>query len=165
MSEEKIYPVVQAIADGAWADETAYRTLYGESVEDPDTFWRERAQRLEWLKEFTQVKDVSFARDDLHIRWFADGELNVSANCLDRHLADRGDQTAIIWEGDNPDDDLHISYRELHERVCRFGNALRSLGVEKGDRVTIYLPMIPEAAVAMLACSRIGVIGDHLGRR
>ena len=158
MSEEKIYPVVQAIAEGAWADETAYRTLYGESVEDPDTFWRERAQRLEWLKEFTQVKDVSFARDDLHIRWFADGELNVSANCLDRHLADRGDQTAIIWEGDNPDDDLHISYRELHERVCRFGNALRLLGVEKGDRVTIYLPMIPEAAVAMLACARIGAI-------
>ncbi|MEE8094492.1 MAG: acetate--CoA ligase [Gammaproteobacteria bacterium] len=158
MSEEKIYPVVQAIAEGAWADETAYRTLYGESVEDPDTFWRERAQRLEWLKEFTQVKDVSFARDDLHIRWFADGELNVSANCLDRHLADRGDQTAIIWEGDNPDDELHINYRELHERVCRFGNALRSLGVEKGDRVTIYLPMIPEAAVAMLACARIGAI-------
>ncbi|MEE9571139.1 MAG: acetate--CoA ligase, partial [Gammaproteobacteria bacterium] len=158
MSEEKIYPVVQAIAELAWADETAYRTLYGESVEDPDTFWRERAQRLEWLKEFTQVKDVSFARDDLHIRWFADGELNVSANCLDRHLADRGDQTAIIWEGDNPDDDLHINYRELHERVCRFGNALRSLGVEKGDRVTIYLPMIPEAAVAMLACARIGAI-------
>jgi len=158
MSDEKIYPVPKAIAERAWADEATYQALYSASVEDPDAFWREQARRLEWLKPFTQVKDVSFVRDDLHIRWFADGELNVSANCLDRHLADRAEQTAIIWEGDDPDDDLHISYRELHERVCRLGNALRSLGVQKGDRVTIYLPMIPEAAVAMLACARIGAI-------
>ncbi|MEE8237410.1 MAG: acetate--CoA ligase [Gammaproteobacteria bacterium] len=158
MSEENIYPVTEAIAESAWADEAAYRALYSASVKDPDAFWREQAQRLQWLKPFTEVKDVSFARDDLHIRWFADGELNVSANCLDRHLADRAEQTAIIWEGDDPDDDLHINYRELHERVCRLGNALRSLGVQKGDRVTIYLPMIPEAAVAMLACARIGAI-------
>ena len=138
MSEENIYPVDEAIAESAWADEAAYRALYSASVEDPDAFWHEQAQRLQWLKPFTQVKDVSFVRDDLHIRWFADGELNVSANCLDRHLADRAEQTAIIWEGDDPDDDLHISYRELHERVCRLGNALRSLGAQKGDRVTIY---------------------------
>ncbi len=158
MSAEKTYPVAAGVAEHAWADASTYAELYAASVEDPEAFWSKQAQRLEWLKPFTQVRDISFAAEDLHIRWFADGELNVAANCLDRHLADRGEQTAIIWEGDDPNDDLHISYRDLHERVCRFGNALRLLGVKKGDRVTIYMPMVPEAAVAMLACARIGAV-------
>ena len=158
MSKPKIYPIDPSIAENAWVTTESYEALYRSSVEDPDAFWRKQAESLQWLKPFTQVKDTSFAPDDLHIRWFADGDLNASANCLDRHLAERGEQTAIIWEGDDPADELHISYRELHERVCRFGNALRTLGVKKGDRVTIYLPMIPEAAIAMLACARIGAI-------
>jgi len=158
MSKQKIYPIDPSIAENAWVTTESYEALYRSSVEDPDAFWRKQAESLQWLKPFTQVKDTSFAPDDLHIRWFADGDLNASANCLDRHLAERGEQTAIIWEGDDPADELHISYRELHERVCRFGNALRTLGVKKGDRVTIYLPMIPEAAIAMLACARIGAI-------
>jgi acetyl-CoA synthetase len=158
MSEEKVYPVSQAFAEKAWADQATYERMYRASIEDPAGFWREQAKRLDWLKPFTEVKDVSYDRDDLHIRWFADGELNVAVNCLDRHLETRGDQTAIIWEGDDPNVDARITYRELHEQVCRLGNALRSAGVAKGDRVTIYMPMIPEAAVAMLACARIGAI-------
>src|SRR5690606_20601414 len=110
---------------------------------------------LDWFKTPTQIKDTSFALEDFRIRWYADGELNVSVNCLDRHLATRGDKTAIVWEGDNPDESVSLTYRELHTRVCRFANVLRNLGVQRGDRVTIYLPMIPEAAVAMLACTRI----------
>ena len=158
MSEEKIYPAPAEAAARAWADADTYESMYAESVENPEAFWAEHARKLDWLKPFDEVKDTSFAADDLHIRWFADGEINVAANCLDRHLADRGDQVAIIWEGDEPDDDERITYAELHERVSRFGNALRSLGVKKGDRVTIYMPMIPEAAIAMLACARIGAI-------
>ena len=158
MSEEKVYPVDPTAAENAWANEDSYKALYSDSVEDPEAFWAQQAKTLEWLKPFTQVKDTSYAVDDLHIRWFADGELNVAANCLDRHLAERGEQTAIIWEGDNPNDSSAITYRDLHERVCRLGNALRSLGVEKGDRVTIYMPMIPEATIAMLACARIGAV-------
>ncbi len=158
MSEEKVYPVDPTTAENAWANEDSYKALYSDSVEDPEAFWAQQAKTLEWLKPFTQVKDTSYAVDDLHIRWFADGELNVAANCLDRHLAERGEQTAIIWEGDNPNDSSTITYRDLHERVCRLGNALRSLGVEKGDRVTIYMPMIPEATIAMLACARIGAV-------
>ncbi len=158
MSEEKIYPVPEDIAKRAWLDAAAYHELYRRSVDDPVTFWREQGQRLDWIRPYSQVKDVSFDAADLRIRWFADGALNVAANCLDRHLKTRGEQTAIIWEGDDPGDDLRITYRELHERVSRLGNALRSLGVWKGDRVTIYMPMIPEAAVAMLACARIGAV-------
>jgi len=158
MSEEKIYPVPNEVASEAWADEAAYRALYEASIQDPEGFWGEQAQRLDWIKPFTEVKDVSYDLEDLHIRWYADGELNVAANCLDRHLQTRGDQTAIIWEGDDPAEDDRITYRDLHERVCRLGDALRTLGVKKGDRVTIYLPMIPEAAVAMLACARIGAV-------
>jgi acetyl-CoA synthetase len=158
MSEVKTYPVPAAIAAGAWADAAAYEAMYAASIEDPEAFWAEQAKTLDWHKPFSEIKDTSFAADDLHIRWFTDGEINVSANCLDRHLAERGDQTAIIWEGDEPGDDVHITYRELHESVCRLANALRDLGVKKGDRVTIYMPMIPEAAVAMLACARIGAI-------
>src|SRR5690606_31942267 len=127
--------------------------------EDPDAFWAGVARRIDWYRAPTQIRDVSYALEDFHIRWFADGELNASVNCLDRHLATRGDKTAIIFEPDDPDDQSYgLTYRELHERVCRLGNALRSLGVRKGDRVTIYLPMIPEAVVAMLACARIGAI-------
>ena len=158
MSEEKIYPVPESAAERAWVDEAGYRRIYRQSVDDPVTFWREQGRRLDWIKPFTEVKDVSYEAADLHIRWFADGELNVAANCLDRHLETRGEQTAILWEGDAPGDDARISYRELHEQVCRLGNALRSLGVNKGDRVTVYMPMIPEAAVAMLACARIGAV-------
>jgi acetyl-CoA synthetase len=158
MTEQKIYPVPAAIAKRAWADENRYAELYAASIENPEKFWAEQAKRLDWLKPFTKVKDVSFARDDLHVRWFEDGALNVAANCLDRHLQKRADQTAIIWEGDDPKDARHISYRELHGEVCRLANALKTLGVEKGDRITIYMPMIPEAAVAMLACARIGAV-------
>jgi acetyl-CoA synthetase len=135
-----------------------YRRLYAESVRDPAGFWKEVAQRLDWIKPPTRIKDVSFDAKDLHIRWYEDGVLNVSTNCLDRHLAARGDKTAILFEGDAPDESRAISYRELHAMVCRFANALRNLGVGKGDRVAIYMPMIPEAAVAMLACARIGAV-------
>ncbi|MGE4658418.1 MAG: acetate--CoA ligase [Gammaproteobacteria bacterium] len=158
MSEDKIYPVTEDAGKKAWADRATYEKLYEASVKDPEAFWQEQAQRIEWISPFSEVKDVSFQAENLRIRWFADGELNVSVNCLDRHLLERGDQIAIIWEGDDPKENTHISYRQLHERVSRFGNALRTLGVKKGDRVTIYLPMIPEAAVAMLACARIGAI-------
>ena len=158
MSEEKIYPVPEELAKRAWVDETAYRELYRRSVEDPEGFWREHGRRVDWIRPYSRISDVSYDAEDLHIRWFADGALNVAANCLDRHLTTRGEQTAIIWEGDEPGDDARITYRELHESVCRLGSALRAQGVSKGDRVTIYMPMIPEAAVAMLACARIGAI-------
>jgi acetyl-CoA synthetase len=130
--------------------------MYKRSVEDPEGFWDAQGRRIDWIKPYSKVKDVSFARNDVHIRWFEDGTLNASANCLDRHLESRGDQTAIIWEGDDPSDDRHITYRELYEEVCRLANGLKSLGIGRGDMVTIYMPMIPEAAVAMLACARIG---------
>ena len=158
MSEEKIYPVAHRVAAEAWTDKSTYQNLYKSSVEDPVVFWRKQAMRLDWIKTFTEIKDVSYDASDLHIRWFGDGELNVAANCLDRHLEARGEQTAIIWEGDDPSEEAHITYKELHERVCRLGSALRGLGIKKGDRVTIYMPMIPEAAVAMLACARIGAV-------
>ncbi len=158
MANETIYPVSRHYQDPL-VDEKLYESMYAASIEDPEGFWGEQArERLDWFKPFSRVKDVSFARDDLHIRWFDDGELNASYNCLDRHLETHGDQTAIIWEGDDPEQSRHISYRELHEQVCRLANALKDQGVSKGDRVTLYLPMIPEAAVAMLACARIGAI-------
>jgi len=135
-----------------------YEAQYAESVRDPEGFWGRIGRRLDWIKPYTKVKDVSFHADDLHIRWFHDGQLNLSANCLDRHLATRGDKTAILWEGDDPSESRAISYRELHEQVCRAANMLKHLGVKKGDRITIYLPMIPEAAIAMLACARIGAV-------
>ncbi|MES2254984.1 MAG: acetate--CoA ligase [Pseudomonadota bacterium] len=142
----------------AYVSASDYAARYAQSVEDPDGFWKKEASRLDWVKDFTKVSDVSFAANDLHIRWFEDGALNVAANCIDRHLAKRGNQTAIIWEGDDPKDSKRISYRQLHEEVCRFANVLKARGVAKGDRVTIYLPMIPEAAYAMLACARIGAV-------
>jgi acetyl-CoA synthetase len=156
-TEHLVFPVSTDFAKSALIDQAAYQAMYRRSVEDPDGFWGEQARRLDWMRPFTRVRDCSFT-GDVHIRWFADGTLNVAANCLDRHLATRGEQVAILWEGDNPAESQAITYRELHERVCRLANALETLGVAKGDRVTIYLPMIPEAAVAMLACARIGAI-------
>ncbi|MDX1550676.1 MAG: AMP-binding protein, partial [Lysobacter spongiicola] len=154
-----IHPVDPDIAANARIDRDAYERLYAESVADPERFWGRVGERLEWTRTPTRIKDVDFDARDLHIRWYADGELNASVNCLDRHLEARGDKTALIFEPDDPQDEAqHISYRVLHERVCKLANALRSLGVRKGDRVTIYLPMIPEAAVAMLACARVGAI-------
>ncbi|WP_206951466.1 acetate--CoA ligase [Trinickia acidisoli] len=158
MSEHRVFPAPAAWAANAWADSARYEAMYRRSVDDPEGFWREQGKRLDWIKPYTLVKDVSFASQDLHIRWFYDGTLNVCSNCVDRHLATRGDQTAIIWEGDDPSVHRTLTYRELHEQVCKFANALKSLGVARGDRVTIYMPMIPEIAVAMLACARIGAV-------
>ena len=154
----KLHPVKPDFAADARVRKDDYARMYAESVEDPERFWDRIGQRLDWLKNPTRIRDVSFDSKDLHIRWYDDGQLNVAANCLDRHLAKRGDKTAIIFEGDDPNESRHISYRELHRDVCAFANTLKNLGVAKGDRVAIYLPMIPEAAVAMLACARIGAI-------
>ena len=159
MSEQKIYPVPGDFAARALIDAEAYEDMYRRSVEDPEGFWAEQAERfLDWYKPWDQVLDWSYDKADLHIRWFEGGKLNAAYNCLDRHLESRGDQTALIWEGDDPDDDKRISYRELHDAVCRFANILKSRGVKKGDRVCIYMPMIPEACMAMLACARIGAV-------
>ena len=153
------YPVPQEWAEGALIDDAGYQEMYRRSVEDPDGFWREQAQRLDWITPFTKVKNTSFDEADFGIRWFEDGTLNLSANCLDRHLAERGDDIAILWEPDNPADAHRtITYRELHADVCRFANVLKSQGAKRGDRITLYLPMVPEAAVAMLACARIGAV-------
>jgi len=159
MSESSIYPVPATIAAGTRVNRADYQRLYRESVENPDAFWERAAKRLHWDTFPTQIRDVSYNLEDFRIRWYADGELNASVNCLDRHLTERGDKVALIWEPDSPDTPARkVTYRELHEQVCKLGNALRNLGVNKGDRVTIYLPMIIEAAVAMLACARIGAI-------
>jgi acetyl-CoA synthetase len=155
---ENLYPIPKSFSTSALVKQGDYERLYAESVEDPERFWGRIGRRIDWVKEYSLVKDTSYAEDDCHVRWYHDGKLNVSSNCLDRHLEMRGDKTAIIWEGDDPQQSEHISYRELYERVCQCANALKSLGVEQGDRVTIYLPMIPEIAVAMLACARIGAI-------
>ncbi|SDF78356.1 acetate--CoA ligase [Sulfitobacter delicatus] len=156
---DKTYPPSADMVARAHVNAERYAAMYDASVTDTDGFWREQAQRIDWIKPFTQVRDVNFDLGAVKINWFADGELNVSANCIDRHLETRGDQTAIIWEPDDPKDDaLHISYRDLHANTCRMANVLRDLGVDKGDRVIIYMPMIPEAAYAMLACARIGAI-------
>ncbi len=157
MSNE-IFPVSDEWAARAYVNDERYSALYEASIKDPDTFWRAEASRLDWMKPFTKVKNVSYDPKDLHIKWFEDGELNVSVNCLDRHLKERPDQTAIIWEGDDPKDSKNISYKELHAEVCRFANVMKAQGAKRGDRITIYMPMIPEAAIAMLACTRIGAI-------
>ena len=158
MDQDRIFQPDTAFAKKAHVDSAGYDEMYAASLADPDAFWAEHGQRIDWIKPYSQVSDVSYDAKDLHIKWFADGTLNAAANCLDRHLATRGDQTAIIWEGDEPDQHKHITYRELHDEVCRFANALKASGAKKGDRITIYMPMIPEAAVAMLACVRIGAI-------
>lgn len=158
MSEAKSYPVKSEVAARTWADEATYQTMYKASVNDPEKFWAEHGQRIDWIKPYSKVKNTHFGRDDVSIKWFEDGVLNASANCIDRHLEKRGDEVAIIWESDDPAVDLKITYRELHSHVCRFANALKAQGIKKGDVVTIYMPMIPEAAYAMLACTRIGAI-------
>jgi acetyl-CoA synthetase len=157
-ARDALYPVPAAWAARAHVDADRYQAMYAEALADPDGFWRREAQIIDWMTPFTTVSNSSFNEADFGISWFADGALNVSANCLDRHLATRGDTAAIIWEGDDPADARTITYRELHAEVCRFANVLKAQGVQKGDRVTLYLPMIPEAAMAMLACTRIGAI-------
>ncbi len=152
-----VFPVPEAIARSAHCDDAKYQAMYRRSIEDPDGFWAEQAKRLDWIRPPSKIKDVDFD-DNARIRWFEDGVLNVSANCIDRHLATRGDQTAIVWEGDDPKVDRKITYRQLHREVCKLANVLKELGVKKGDRVTIYMPMIPETAYAMLACARIGAV-------
>ena len=158
MCAASLYPVSPEAAKHSLTDEAAYRAMYQQSVINPEGFWREQAARLDWIRPFSEVKRTSFDDHHVDIKWFADGTLNVSANCLDRHLAERGDQVAIIWEGDDPSEHREITYRELYQEVCKFANALRGQDVHRGDVVTIYMPMIPEAAVAMLACARIGAI-------
>ncbi|RTE66858.1 acetate--CoA ligase [Amphritea opalescens] len=158
MSDSKIYPVSEELAATAHINNEKYLAMYEQSINDPDTFWGNEGKRLDWFKPYTKVKNTSFDPHNVDIRWFEDGTLNASYNCLDRHLETRGDQVAIIWEGDDPSDSENITYRDLHERVCKFANALKAQGVEKGDVVTLYMPMIPEAAVAMLACTRIGAV-------
>jgi acetyl-CoA synthetase len=155
---EKIYDVSAEWAKRAFIDSAKYQEMYARSVEDPNGFWAEQAKRIGWMKPFTKVENTSFAPGKISIKWFEDGVLNVAWNCIDRHLHSRGDQTAIIWEGDNPSESKHITYRQLHDEVCKFANILRTRNVKRGDRVTIYLPMIPEAAYAMLACARIGAV-------
>jgi acetyl-CoA synthetase len=156
---DAVYPVPADWADTALVGEDRYHDLYRQSIEEPEAFWTREAARLDWITPFTRVKNTSFHRQDFGISWFSDGTLNLSANCLDRHLATRGDQIAILWEPDSPSEpERRITYRQLHEDVCRLANLLIEQGVQAGDRVTIYLPMVPEAAVAMLACARIGAI-------
>ncbi len=155
---ETVIPVSEEWMKRAHIGPDQYEKLYRRSLDDPNGFWAEEGRKLQWIKPFTRVKETSYALHDFHIRWFADGTLNVSANCIDRHLETRGQQTAIIWEGDDPKESRRISYAELHREVCRFANVLKANGARRGDRITIYLPMIPEAAYAMLACARIGAI-------
>ncbi len=158
MEQDMIFEPSADLAKSALIDANGYAALYQDSIANPDQFWAEHGKRIDWIKPYSQISDVSYDAEDLHIKWYADGTLNAAANCLDRHLATRGDQTAIIWEGDEPDQHRHITYRELHEEVCKFANVLKANGAKKGDRITIYMPMIPEATVAMLACVRIGAV-------
>ena len=158
MSQDEIFAPSDEMAARAHIDAAKYEEMYAQSVADPDAFWAEHGKRIDWMTPYTTISNVNYNKPDVSIKWYEDGTLNAAANCLDRHLETRGSQTAIIWEGDDPADSKHISYAELHEEVCKFSNVLKSRGVKKGDRVTIYMPMIPEAAVAMLACARIGAI-------
>ena len=155
---DKIYAPTAEFTAKSHANKITYDTMYAASLSDPNAFWAEQGKRLDWITPFTKVKNTSFEHSDVSIKWYEDGELNVSVNCIDRHLATRGDQTAIIWESDNPDDSAHITYKDLHTQVCKLANVYKSLGVGKGDRVVLYMPMIPEAAYAMLACNRIGAV-------
>ncbi|MBA1333100.1 acetyl-CoA synthetase, partial [Candidatus Endoriftia persephone str. Guaymas] len=156
---DKVYEVPADFAAQANITDAQYQEMYQRSIDDPEGFWGEQAtEYLSWFKTWDKTLDWSFGEDDLHIEWFKGGKLNVSYNCLDRHLESRGDQTAILWEADDPGHDKKISYRELHADVNKFANVLKSRGVKKGDRVSIYMPMIPEAVVAMLACTRIGAV-------
>ena len=154
----RIFPVPDTTAEAALIDRAGYLENYRRSIEDPEGFWREHGRRIDWVRPYTRIRDVSYDASDLHIRWFYDGSLNACYNCVDRHLEAHGDQIAILWEGDEPDQERAITYRELYRQVCRFANGLKAAGARKGDRITLYMPMIPEAAVAMLACARIGAI-------
>jgi len=156
--EAALIPVSEEWSKRAYVDEATYAEMYKRSVENPEVFWAEQGKRIDWIKPFSKIKDVSFDAADLHIRWYEDGTLNASANCIDRHLKDKANDTAIIWEGDDPNDSKTITFQELHDDVCRMANVMKANGVKKGDRVTIYMPMIPEAAYAMLACARIGAV-------
>jgi len=159
MSHVYKHPIPAAVAERTLITPEKYQQYYQQSVDDPDAFWGEQAKVLDWIKPFTKVKNTSFAPGNIDIRWFEDGTLNLAANCLDRHLAEKGDQTALIWEGDDPKaENKHVTYKQLHHDVCQFANVLKGLGVKKGDVVAIYMPMVPEAAVAMLACARIGAV-------
>src|SRR5487761_116017 len=153
----QIFPVLKTVAERAWIDEAGYFRLYEQSLKDPDAFWGEHGKRVDWIKPYTKVKNTRFT-GDVGIRWFEDGTLNACYNCVDRHVKTRPDQTAILWEGDSPSEHRHVSYAELYDGVCRLANVMKSHGVKKGDRVTIYMPMIPEAAFALLACARIGAV-------
>jgi acetyl-CoA synthetase len=155
---EKRFPPSSAFAANAHINATKYAEMYATSIADPDAFWHEHGKRIDWIKPFSITKNVSYAHPDVSIKWFEDGVLNVSANCIDRHLETRGEQIAIIWEGDNPNDSKQVTYREMHKQVCKMANVYKNLGVSKGDRVVLYMPMIPEAAYAMLACARIGAV-------
>ncbi len=155
---DKLYDVPAEWKKRAYADDAKYQEMYARSIKDPNGFWAEQAKRIDWIKPFTKVKNISYDPHNVSIKWFEDGTLNACYNCVDRHLAKRGEQTAIIWEGDDPKHDKKLTYKQLHAEVCRFANVLKARGVKKGDRVTIYMPMIPEAAVSILACARIGAI-------
>ena len=158
MTNKDLYVPSSDIIKNSHANKVEYERMYEESITSPEKFWEKHGKRIDWMKPYTKIRDVSYNKEDLHIRWYEDGALNASYNCLDRHLETRGNNTAIIWEGDDPNESKHISYNELHEQVCKFSNVLLNAGAKKGDRITIYMPMIPEATVAMLACTRIGAI-------
>ena len=158
MSDDLVFEVPENVKADALVDEAKYLEMYEESLRDPDAFWGEHGKRIDWIRPYTKVKNTLYSKEDVSIKWYEDGTLNACVNCIDRHLDARGDDIAIIWEGDEPDQDAKITYRQLYEEVCRFANVLKQQGVGKGDRVTIYMPMIPEAAFAMLACARIGAI-------
>ncbi|WP_372770888.1 acetate--CoA ligase [Pseudoalteromonas sp.] len=157
MSQE-IYPVPASVKEAALIDEAKYNELYQWSIDDPEAFWGEQGKRLDWIKPFTKVKNTSFDKGHVNIRWYEDGQLNVSYNCIDRHLKDKADKVALIWEGDNPEQSENITYQQLHDEVCKLANGLKKLGVKKGDRVAIYMPMTPQAIYAMQACARIGAV-------
>ena len=158
MTNKDLYVPSSDIIKNSHANKAEYERMYEESITSPEKFWEKHGKRIDWMKPYTKIRDVSYNKEDLHIRWYEDGALNASYNCLDRHLETRGNNTAIIWEGDDPNESKHISYNELYEQVCKFSNVLINAGAKKGDRITIYMPMIPEATVAMLACTRIGAI-------
>ena len=158
MSDDLVFEVPENVKAETLVDEAKYHEMYAESLRDPDAFWGEHGKRIDWISPYTKVKNTLYSKEDVSIKWYEDGTLNACVNCIDRHLEARGDDIAIIWEGDEPDQDAKITYRQLYEEVCRFANVLKQQGVGKGDRVTIYMPMIPEAAYAMLACARIGAI-------
>ena len=158
MTDKNMYKPALNIIQNSHINEANYEKMYKESITSPDIFWEHHGKRIDWIKPYTKVSDISYKKEDLHIKWYEDGTLNASFNCLDRHLKTKGNSTAIIWEGDDPSESKHITYNELYEDVCKFSNVLKKAGAKKGDRITIYMPMIPEATIAMLSCARIGAI-------